>query len=101
MDEKKPPRRAAFCTIELNISSKQRWQQQKQPQERPKRLPKQQMLELQQERLPKLRKQLPKLRMQLRQQQVLSYRKRPERWQRSAKPAGATFSCLCPQKECQ
>ncbi len=32
---------------------------------------------------------------------LLFYRKRPWPWQRSAKPAGATFSCLCPQKECQ
>src|SRR3989344_3524569 len=42
-----------------------------------------------------------KRRKRLQQQLLPSYRKRPGPWQRSAKPAGATFSCLCPQKGCQ
>jgi len=77
------------------ISSRRRWQLQKRLQEpkRPKQLQEPKRGQLQERK--QLQKQLRKRRRELLQP---SYRKRPGRWQRSAKPAGATFSCLCPQK---
>lgn len=91
-----------FCTIRAEISSRQRWQQQKRLPKQQRQLPKRrEQLPKQRERLPKRQKRLPKQPMQLQQLVLVSCRKRPEPWQRSAKPAGATFSCLCPQKECQ
>ena len=95
--KKAAPKSGFFDTLEA-ISSKQPKQRPKQPKRRRKQ---RRQLPQQRKRLQQRRKRLRKRRKRLQQQLLPSYRKRPGPWQRSAKPAGATFSCLCPQKGCQ
>ena len=96
---KKAAPKSGFSDTLKAISSKQPKQRRKQPKRLQKRL--QRQLPQQRKRLQQQRMQLRKRRKRLQQQLLPSYRKRPGPWQRSAKPAGATFSCLCPQKGCQ
>lgn len=97
--KKAAPKSGFFDTLEA-ISSKRPKQRRKRPEQQRRKQRKR--LRQQRKRLQQRRKQLRK-RLRKRQQKLAlpSYRKRPGPWRRSAKPAGATFSCLCPQKGCQ
>lgn len=97
--KKAAPKSGFFDTLEA-ISSKQPKQRPKQRERRRKQ--QRRRLPQQRKRLQQQRKRLQK-RLRKRQQQLAlpSCRKQPGPWQRSGKPAGATFSCLCPQKGCQ
>jgi len=96
--KKAAPKSGFFDTLEA-ISSKRPKRLRKQREQRRKQ--QRRRLRQQRRRLQQRRKRLRKRRKRLQQQLLPSYRKRPGPWQRSAKPAGATFSCLCPQKGCQ